>query len=315
VSRSILPKLQTENSVKRTRLPCESRSTFPALVSYIAGKPMGDSVEVFHFDDDRPNFESLIKENGFRHWLASDLREALGYDHMQPVLKAVNKAMAACAQLNVPIPDNFEQTKTPAGEKDWKLSRFACYLTVMNGDSNNRRVAEAQAYFVTIAEAFQQYVQEADGVERVLIRGELSERERSLSASAFRQGVQNYAFFQNAGYRGMYNLDLNQIRRRKGVPVDRSPLDFMGKAELAANLFRVTQTEQRIENENIRGQAPLENAAHYVGREVRKTMIAVGGTAPEALPSACDIKDVRKDLKHTHKQYAKIDGKPRRLGK
>lgn len=276
---------------------------------------MGEAVDVFHFDDDRPNFESLIRENGFRHWLASDLLEALGYDHMQPILKAVNKAMAACAQLNVPIPDNFEQTKTPNGEKDWKLSRFACYLTVMNGDSKNRNVAQAQAYFVTIAEAFQQFVQEADGVERVLIRGEVSERERSLSASAYRQGVQNYAFFQNAGYRGMYNLDLNQIRRRKGVPEGRSPLDFMGKTELAANLFRVTQTEQKIENENIRGQTSLENAAHYVGREVRKTMIAVGGSAPEALPPVCDIKDVRKGLKKAHTEYTKIDGKPKRIGR
>jgi DNA-damage-inducible protein D len=121
------------------------------------------------------------------------------------------------------------------------------------------------------------------------------------------RGVVNFAFFQNAGYRGMYNLDLVQIRRKKGVPAGRSPLDFMGKTELAANLFRITQTEEKIRNEDITGQRPLQCAAEHVGRTVRKTMIDLSGTAPEQLPPARDITRVRGDLKRTGREYARLD--------
>jgi DNA-damage-inducible protein D len=224
-------------------------------------------------------------------------------------LNAENKAMAACAQLSIPIAENFEETRAPAtGGRDWKLSRFACYLTVMNGDPKNQRVAEAQAYFVTMADAFRRYVQESEGVERVLVRGEVSDREKALSATAHVRGVENFAFFQNAGYRGMYNLDLSQIRVRKGVPSRRSPLDYMGKTELAANLFRITQTEEKIRNEDLVGQKPLERAAEHVGREVRNTMYRLSGTRPEELPPATDINDVRRGLKRTGREFAKLDG-------
>lgn len=266
-------------------------------------------IDVFHFDKDRPNFESYAAQNGFRYWLASSLMECLDYATMQPILKAVNKAIAACATLEVPITENFEEVKTSTGGKDWKLSRFACYLTVMNGDSKNPKVAAAQAYFITMAEAFRQYVQEADSIERVTIRGELADREKALTGTATAHGVEHYPFFQNAGYRGMYNMDMSQVRRMKGVPDGRSPLDFMGKTELAANLFRVTQTDEKIRNEDIRGQRPLERAAEYVGKTVRRTMINISGTVPERLPPEQDIKQVRSAIKRTGKEYAKLDKK------
>jgi DNA-damage-inducible protein D len=269
----------------------------------------GTDIELFHFDEGRPNFDSLVKKNGFVFWLASDLMRALGYDRIEPVRKALNKAMAACAQLAIPIGDNFVEMKGEDGSMDWKLSRFACYLTVMNGDPKNQRIAQAQAYFITMAEAFRQHVQEADGVERVLIRAEVSEREVALSSTASTHGVENYAFFQNAGYRGLYNLDMNQVRARKGVPSGRSPLDFMGKTELAANLFRITQTDDKIREDNIRGQRSLERTAEMVGRKVRDTIKEIGGTPPEQLPAAADIKKVRSGLKRAGKEYAKIDGK------
>jgi DNA-damage-inducible protein D len=179
----------------------------------------------------------------------------------------------------------------------------------MNGDSKNRQVANAQAYFITMAEAFRQYVQEADGVERVLIRGELMDREKALSGTAYKQGVEQYQFFQNAGYREMYNMDLRQVCHKKGVPEGRSPLDFMGASELAANLFRITQTDEKIRNEDIRRQWPLERAAEGVGRTVRKTMLEISGVPPEALPPAQDIKAVRSGIKRSGREYAKIDKK------
>ena len=192
------------------------------------------------------SFEALGGSNGFRFWRASDLMRALGYATMQPILNAVNKAMAACGQLDVPISENFAEAKTDTGGKDWKLSRFACYLTVMNGDPKKPQVAKAQAYFITMAEAFREYVQSAENVERIVIRGDIAERETALSGTVFSRGIQQYQFFQNAGYRGMYNLDLKQVRARKNVPDGRSPLDFMGKTELAANLFRLTRLTKRL---------------------------------------------------------------------
>jgi DNA-damage-inducible protein D len=264
-------------------------------------------IDLFHFDDDRPNFEAYGRENGFRHWLASDLMRLLEYAGIAPIRRAVQKAIAACAALGVPIQENFKETTTEGIGADWRLSRFACYLTVMNGDPKNPRVASAQAYFITVAEAFRQYVQEAEGVERVLVRSEVSERETALSATVHIHGVIHFAFFQNAGYRGMYNLDLKQIRRLKRIPEGRSPLDFMGKTELAANLFRITQTEEKIINEDIRGQYPLEQAAAHVGREVRATMERISGTKPEHLPPAQDIREVRIGLKKAGKEFAKID--------
>lgn len=269
-------------------------------------------IEVFHFDPEKPNFESYAKENGFRHWLASDLMRVLDYTSMAPVRKAVNRAMAACANFGAAINENFKEIKTEGIGDDWCLSRFACYLTVLNGDPKKPQVAQAQAYFVTFAEAFRQYIQEADDVERLLVRGEISEREKALGATVSSRGIESYPFFQNAGYRGMYNMDFNQLRKLKKIPDGRSLLDFMGKTELAANLFRITQTEEKIRNEDTRGQRSLERAHEVVGREVRDTMQRISGTRPESLPVGADIQKVRSGLKRSEKEFAKLDGPKRK---
>jgi DNA-damage-inducible protein D len=173
-------------------------------------------------------------------------------------------------------------------------------------------VAKAQYYFAAIAETFRNYIEAAENVERVLIRDEISDREKSLSGIAFEQGIVNYSLFQNSGYRGMYNMNLSQLKKLKGLKekeFKRSLLDFMGKEELAANLFRVTQTESKIKNENVRGQRALENTAELVGKKVRKTMIEISNTRPEDLPIGEDIKIVEKHLKDTNKKLKQIDKK------
>jgi DNA-damage-inducible protein D len=177
----------------------------------------------------------------------------------------------------------------------------------MNADSRKAEVAKAQAYFAALADSFRQYCEEAENVLRIQIRSEISGREKSLSGVAKEAGVINYQYFQNAGYRGMYNRNLNEIRALKHVPSDRSPLDFMGKTELAANLFRITQTEAKIKGENIKGQKQCEVTAEQVGQVVRKTMKQISGQTPESLPPAHDIKEVKKELKETHKKLKKID--------
>lgn len=267
-------------------------------------------LEIFMDSFSGDNFENYSHENGFTYWYASDLMKLLSYENMSSFQKAINKAMTTCNTLNIPILDNFFQEQRIVDNKssmDFRLSRFACYLTVMNADSKKPAVAMAQAYFATLAGAVHNYLDEANKVERIVIREEISEREASLSSVVHLAGVVNYAYFQNSGYRGMYNKNINELRALRNIPYNKSPLDFMGKEELAANLFRITQTELKIKHENISGQKNLENTAKKVGLKVRQTMIDISGVLPEQLPVNEDIKNVKKQLKDKSKQIKKLD--------
>lgn len=267
-------------------------------------------LELFMYNFSEDNFEKFSHENGFTYWYASDLMKLLEYENFNTFLRAVNKAMTTCNTLNIPIFDNFHQEPRIIDGKsitDIRLSRFACYLTVMNADSKKPSVAMAQAYFATLAGAVHNYLEEASKVERLVIRDEVSEREASLSGVAHKAGVNNYAFFQNAGYRGMYNKNIGQLRTIRNIPSKKSPLDFMGKEELAANLFRITQTELKIKQDNIKGQGMLEHTAENVGKKVRQTMKDISGVLPENLPAHEDIKSVKKQLKEKSKQIKSID--------
>jgi len=250
------------------------------------------------------NFESNSKENGFTYWLASVLMEHLGYETWQSFSKAINKAMVTCNTLSIPIMENFVQI-----EGDFKLSRFACYLIVMNADSKKIAVARAQAYFATLAGAVQNYIDEASQVERLNVRTEVSEREQSLAGVAQQAGLVNFANFQSAGYRGMYNCSMTVLKNWRNIPAGRTLLDFMGKEELAANLFRITQTELKIKQDNIRGQMRLEGTAETIGRKVRNTMLEISGIPPENFKAEEDIKEVKKELKSKSKSIKLIDDK------
>lgn len=274
------------------------------------------SEELFMSEFSEERFENLSKQNGFVYWFATDLMKTLGYDTWTSFSKAINRAMATCNTLNIQLIDNFEQIRREDFEgktfTDFKLSRVACYLITMNADSKKEAVAKAQVYFATLAGAVNDFIEQTNKVERIGVREEMSEREKSLSGVVYSAGVDNYAFFQNAGYRGMYNKNMTELKNVRSIDTKRSLLDFMGKEELAANLFRLTQTELKIKQDNTKGQASLESVASTVGKQVRKTMIEISGIAPENLPKHEDIKEVKKELKTHSKELKKIDSKKKK---
>ncbi|WP_257291713.1 BRO family protein [Endozoicomonas sp. ONNA1] len=274
---------------------------------------MSEISDVFHFDQGKSNFNDIAVQGEITHWLASDFMKMLGYSSYSSFQKIVNKGITACMTLGIDVMQDFRQTPSILDGKqvmDYQLSRFACYLVAMNADPKKEQVAKAQAFFATLAESFRRYVEEAEEVERVLVRDEISAHEKTLSSVAKNAGVDKYALFQNAGYRGMYNMNLSDLKLVKGLQgrkAKRSLLDFMGKEELAANLFRVTQTEAKIRNEGIKGQRSAEKAAEQVGRTVRRTMIDISGTTPESLPLSEDIKKVKSSIKASKKDFEKLD--------
>ncbi|MDR1178509.1 MAG: DNA damage-inducible protein D [Spirochaetaceae bacterium] len=225
----------------------------------------------------------------------------------------INKAMSVCLSIPTIITaDHFrEEVRYLGGRpiKDFKLSRFACYLVSMNADVKKTQVAKAQAYFAAFTASVQEHVKSYEDIERVPLRKDISEREKALSSTAKQAGVVRYDFFSNKGYMGLYNMPIHKIRELKGIPDSETPLDYMGAEELGANIFRITQTNAKIKRENIRGQNALEQTALQVGRTVRKAIQETGGTMPENLPPEVHVKRIKSDLKKTIKELDKADRK------
>jgi DNA-damage-inducible protein D len=187
------------------------------------------------------------------------------------------------------------------------ITRFGCYLVAMNGDPRKSEVAAAQAYFAAIAQTFHTQLEHAEAIDRILIRDEVADGQKTLASEAKSHDVKNYAFFQNRGYMGMYNMPLQKLLHYKGLKDGEKLIDRMGKTELAAHLFRITQTAAKISKENIRGQDRLEQTAYDVGKKVRRTMQELSQTSPEDLPPSEDIRQVKKKLKGTSRRLTKQD--------
>jgi len=253
------------------------------------------------FDDQKPlTFEDFKNENGEVYWWASDLMRMVGYKDMPAFEKVLDRATKAMVSLGIPHYTNIihhEREVDGVKTKDFKLSRFACYIAVMNGDPRKPEVAAAQVYFAQQTRQFELQVQGHNEMDRLLIRDELTEGNKSLSSAAKRAGVTDFVRFQDAGYMGLYNMKAWQLKGRRGLAKTGKLADHMGRTELAANLFRVTQTEERIRNKGIKGQAALETTHHDVGREVRDIVRRNTGNAPENLPQEKQLPEVKKQLK------------------
>lgn len=263
------------------------------------------------------NFEDFKNENGTSFWWASDLMRMLDYKDMSTFQKVINKATKTCITLGIPHYENFiPEIRTIDNQKfqDFKLTRFACYLTVMNGDTKKKPVAEAQVYFAENTRKFELYIQSNNDLDRILIRDEIKEGNKALASAAKRGDVSNYAKFVNAGYLGMYNMYNWQLANSRGLDIKKL-YDYMGRTELAANLFRITQTEERIKNKNIKGQTQLENTHFQVGKEVRNFVEKNSGTPPENLFIEKEIPKVQKELKHGYKKMLQAEITSKKLKK
>lgn len=263
--------------------------------------------------DNNLSFEDFKNENGIVYWWASDLMQMLGYPNMKSFQKVLDRATKAMVSLNIPHYENIIAKQKTIGEntfQDFKLTRFACYMSVMNGDPKKPEVAKAQYYFAEQTRKFELFIENSQEIERIIIRDELSEGNKSLSSTIKYAGATDYAKFMNAGYLGMYNMPSWKLENKRGVKKGKL-MDNMGRTELAANLFRVTQTEERIKSKNIRGQANLE-ATHYdVGKEVRAIVLKNTERFPENLPQSKELPEIKKELKAGYKNMQKEDNPKR----
>jgi len=258
------------------------------------------------------SFEDFRQENGITYWWASDLMGMLGYRDMKSFQKVLDRATKAFVSLSIPHYENIiPEMREFEGQliQDFKLTRFACYISVMNGDPKRKEVAIAQAYFAQQTRKFELYIQDNNELDRLLIRDELTEGNKSLASIAKQAGVVNYAVFQDAGYRGLYNMSAWQLKQRRKIDEKSNLVDFMGRTELAANLFRVTQTEERIKNKKVSGQKDLEKTHYEVGREVRGIVQKNVGISPENLEQEKQLPEIKKEFKQGYKKMLQEDKK------
>jgi DNA-damage-inducible protein D len=257
-------------------------------------------------------------------WSARQLSKILEYSEYRHFKPVIEKAKEACINSNQLVEDHFEDFLEMVAigsgasrpmDDGVKLSRYACYLVVQNADPSKEVVAQGQTYFAiqTRLQEIQQmdeYNQlSSENEKRVYLRDELKKHNIHLADAAKGAGVVepiDYAIFQNHGYMGLYGgLDAKGIHKRKGLKKSQQILDYMGSTELAANLFRATQTEEKLRRDKIKGKQEANKTHFEIGKKVRKTIEEIGGEMPENLPVAEDVKKVQRKLNSDEKKLLK----------
>lgn len=260
-------------------------------------------------------FESIkhINEYGEEFWYARELQIALDYKRWDKFQNVISKAMDACKNSGNNVDDHFshvgkivEAGATYKDVGDIELSRYACYLIVQNGDSRKKVIALGQTYFA-VKTRQQELIENFDDLtedkKRLAIRNEMKEHNKSLAEAASLAGIsdqKDYAIFQNKGYQGLYGgLGRKEIHSKKGLKKSQDILDYMGSTELAANLFRATQTDEKLRKDKIIGKEAANRTHYEVGKKVRQTIKELGGTMPEDLPTP------KKSIKQIEKEQQK----------
>ena len=258
-------------------------------------------------------FEEIkhIDDNGNEFWLARELQIALEYKEWRKFSGVIDKAIIACNNINIDISDHFahaaKMVKIGSGairkQVDYKLSRYACYLIVQNSDPRKEVVALGQTYFA-IQTRKQELIEKeystlTEDEKRFYQRSLTKKGNSSLNQTAKNCGVKNFDKFHNAGYKGLYNGETaNDIAKRKNLRYREDILDNMGSVELAANLFRITQTESKLKRDNISGENEATMVHFNIGKNIREVIAKNGGTMPEDLPTPKkSLKEIEKEKK------------------
>ena len=256
----------------------------------------------FFFDGDENVFDNIkhVNEYGQEFWYARELQPVLEYSQWRYLKEAIERAKTACGNSGQNVKDHFAEVRkmvdigsnAKRSVEDYELSRYACYLIVMNGDPRKEIIALGQTYFAVKTrqqELIEDYERLSEEQKRIAIRNEMKRHNSALADAAHDAGIKeprDYAIFQNYGYMGLYNgLKAKDIKERKGLKKNQDILDYMGSTELAANLFRATQTEEKLRRENIQGKSEANKTHFEVGKKVRQTIKELGGTMPEDLPT------------------------------
>ena len=243
-------------------------------------------------------FEKIkkIDEEGREYWYARDLQKVLGYRQWRSINNLIERAKIACNESKYNIDDHFAVqrkmvdigSKTKRNITDYKLSRYACYLIVMNGNPQKEIIALAQTYFAVktrlqeISE--KEYSELTEDEKRLHRRKQVKTGNYNLNKTAINSGVKDLARFHNAGYKGLYNGETaNDIFKRKKLRYREDILDNMGSEELADNIFRIAQTDAKLKRDKIDNEYTANSVHFEVGREVRNSIKKLGGTMPEDL--------------------------------
>ncbi len=247
------------------------------------------------------DFESIKKvdEFGYEYWEARELMPLLGYRNWQDFHVAIRRSQVTCKISGQSLEDHFRGapkmvsigSKAQRKLKDYHLSRFACYLIAQNGDSRKPEIAFAQTYFAVQTRKQELFENMDDDGKRLYIRQQVTNHNKQLFDTARKAGVQDFGKFNNAGYLGLYGLTAEEIKEKKGLGRD-DLLDRAGSTELAANLFRITQTDAKLKIDEVEGEKAASTTHFTVGRKVRKTIEEIGGTMPEHLPPEEHISDL-----------------------
>ena len=248
-------------------------------------------------------------ENGVEFWYARELMKILEYNKWENFEKVINKAKDACKNSGITVVDHFPDVrktiKMPKGAEktiiDYELTRYACYLIAQNGDSRKKVIALAQTYFAIQTRKQEitekEYSMLTEDEKRFYQRNLTRKGNYSLNQTAKKAGVKNFDKFHNVGYKGLYNGETaDDIAKRKGLRYREDILDNMGSEELAANLFRITQTESRLKKYKVDTEKKANKTHYEVGKKVRKAIADIGGTMPEELPTPKkSLKQLEKD--------------------
>ncbi|HEY3374751.1 MAG TPA: DNA damage-inducible protein D [Candidatus Aquicultor sp.] len=252
-----------------------------------------------------------ISKKGTEYWMARELMKILKYPEWRYFKNVIEKAMKACEGVGEDINEHFGETTkmvtVGSGAKvqvqDYYLNRYACYLIAMNGNPQNIEIAKAQTYFAV--QTRRQEIQEklTEEERRLLLRNRVKDANNKLKRAAKDAGVKMYGVFQDAGYRGLYGgMSLTDLKAFKKLDKKDQLLDRIGRTELAANEFRITQTEDRLVRDKVNNEPQAIRTHREVGEEVRRAIQKIGGTMPEKLPIEPPIKEIERKLKQETKE-------------